>query len=146
MAREIDLTQRLSEEDREYLLARGKEQLVFANDAEHTGDPEAVAFANYVPGTSIDRADGVPPTPGGDPLVVMGGGTVEGAVELEESDEDDEDDEEPSGESEDNYESWDKAALKEELANRELATSGNKAEMIARLREDDEDTDDESDE
>lgn len=34
---------------------------------------------------------------------------------------------------------WDKAALQEELGKRELSKSGNKAELIARLREDDAD-------
>lgn len=37
------------------------------------------------------------------------------------------------------YESWTNAELSTELANRGLATSGNKAEMVARLEEDDED-------
>jgi hypothetical protein len=36
-------------------------------------------------------------------------------------------------------EEWDKAALQEELGKRELSKSGNKAELIARLREDDAD-------
>lgn len=144
MSREVDLSQKLSEEDREYLLARGREQQVFVNDAQFTGDPEAVRQANYIPGTSIDRAPGVPATPNGDRLVVMGGGEVE-------IDEDgDELGDSPEShaaleDSDDEYDTMDKASLKAELDSRELSTSGNKAELIARLRADDADTDDDGD-
>lgn len=137
MSRTIDLTEKLSEEDREYLLARGREQQVFQNDAEFVGDPESVRVANYIPGTSIDRAEGVPPTPNGDSRVVMGGGEVEVDEDGDEL-EDTPDSAAHLGETEDNYDTWDKAGLRAELENRELPTSGNKAELIARLREDDE--------
>lgn len=130
MSRTIDLTEPLSEEDRQYLLDRGREQQVFANDAKFSNDPEAIRRALYIPGTSVDKAEGVPETPDG-PL-------------------------DDDGESEDNYETWTHDALQEEIRRRNaeddrdeedhLAVSGNKAELIARLREDDEQFSDEDDE
>lgn len=137
VSRTIDLTQKLSDEDREYLLARGREQEVFRNDAEHVGDPESVRSANYIPGTSIDRAEGVPVTPNGDTRVVMGGGDVEVDEDGDELEDTPDSRTVVDGESDDNYDTWGKAELKAELENRELATSGNKGELIARLREDD---------
>lgn len=174
MSRNIDMSKRLSEEDQEYLLARGREQDVTRNLAEFTDDAEMRRAANYIPGTSIDVADGVPVTEGGDPLVNNGGGITDGVprfahrpdqaipgeagdagvgalfVESDEDDEDDEDEDDPAdAETEDNYESWDKADLKAELERRELALSGNKKDLVARLRqhdaEQDEDTDEDDD-
>lgn len=49
----------------------------------------------------------------------------------------------PAGdEPDDDYDEWTAEELRKELAKRELSQSGNKAELIARLREDD--ADDES--
>lgn len=126
MAREVDLTQKLSEADREYLLARGKEQQVFANDAKFSDDPEALARALYIPGTAIDQAEGVPETPN----------------EPFDDDGDGDDGDDADG---DNYDTWSKDELKSEIDNRnedrdeddQMAVSGTKAELIARLREDD---------
>lgn len=154
MSREINLNEKLSEEDRDYLLARGREQQVFRNDARFADQPsaEALAMASYVPGTGIDRAEGVPATPGGDPRVVMGGG------EVGEPDEDDEDDEGPRAASEvvdnplagggDNYETWTKKQLRQEIESRneeraeddQLPVGGDKADLVARLRQDDEES------
>lgn len=167
MSRQIDLSKKLSEADREYLLARGREQDVFLNDAEHTDDPEAARVAAYIPGTSVDQAEGVPPTPGGDPLVVNGGGGVEGVpvfgsdprnviegeafdagvgtmhVEVEEQEEA----ETYTGEQ------WTKAALVAEIERRnaeygeeyQLAVSGGKKELAARLVDDDNTPEDDED-
>ena len=122
MSREVDLTQPLSEEDKEYLRARGREQQVTLNEAQFSDDPAVQAAAAFVPGLDVDLAEGVPATPGGDPRVVMGGGPVEGPVTFD---------------TEDNYEAWSKSELEEELENRDLPKSGNKTELVARLREDD---------
>lgn len=46
--------------------------------------------------------------------------------------------EEPEARSTDNYPSWTNDELREELELRDLATHGNKSELVARLREDDE--------
>jgi len=124
MARDIDLTKPLSERDREYLLARGREQQVFNNDAQFTNDPEARARALYIPGTAIDKAEGVLDTPPADAA--------------------------PDGETEDNYETWTHDKLQEEIRSRnatyeeefQMPVSGTKAELVARLREDDESDED----
>lgn len=135
MSRTIDLTQPLSEDDREYLLARGREQHVFQNDAQFSDDLEARARGLYIPGSAIDLAEGVPGTPSADPTVVNGGGPAipeeDPGLDSDDLVSDDLDSEE------DNYETWTKEQLSEELENRELATTGKKDELIARLREDD---------
>ena len=169
VSREIDLSKRLSDEDAEYLMARGREQEVVANRAQFTDDEEARRLASYVPGTSVDTAEGVPVTKGGDPLVNNGGGTTDGmpvfanaanlAIDGEAGDagvgallvgnEDDEED----GDTEDNYESWSKRQLKEELESRnserseddQLSVSGDKATLVARLREDDAEDEEDTD-
>lgn len=150
MSRTVDLTQALSDEDKEYLLARGREQDVVRNEAEFGDDPDAVRAANYIPGTSIDEARGVPPTPGGDPKVVNGGGVVHGDVEFDEEGDARSVVGPLDGETEDNYESWDKGALKAEIASRnedlpddeQMSVSGNKGELIARLRQHDAEVED----
>lgn len=134
MAREIDLTQPLNEADRNYLLARGRESQVFANDAKFAGS----GAVPYIPGFSTDRADGVPADPRSVPPGERGGVDL---LEVSESEEDDE--------TEDNYDTWTHDALQEEIRKRNedrdaedrIGVSGNKAELIARLREDDEDYD-----
>lgn len=131
MSRTIDLTKALSEEDREYLLARGREQQVFANDAQFSDDPEAIQRALYIPGTAVDKPEGVPETPN-EPF----------------------DDGAEDAETEDNYETWNHDKLQEEIRRRnseyaeefQMAVSGTKKELIARLREDDASDEDDSDE
>lgn len=49
-----------------------------------------------------------------------------------------EDDEEDEGDEEEGYGSWNIAQLKQELANRELSTAGNRKALVARLEEADE--------
>lgn len=146
MSRTVDLSSRLSEEDREYLLARGREQDVLNNDARFTDDAEAARFAAYVPGTSVDRADGVPHTVGGDPRVVMGGGGTDGTPEFAESARLD-------AETEDNYENWTKKQLKAEIEQRnselpedeQMPVSGDKPDLIELLRNNDAESDEEDD-
>jgi hypothetical protein len=48
-------------------------------------------------------------------------------------------DNDSADEPDDDYDDWTAEQLRKELANRELSQSGNKAELIARLREDDAD-------
>lgn len=79
MSRQIDLTKPLSDEDREYLDTRSRQDLIALND-EQFGD---------------------------------------------------------SDEAEDEYSDMTNEALRAELGERELSQSGTKAELIARLREDD---------
>lgn len=162
MSREVDLSKRLSEEDANYLLARGREQEVIRNIAEfdEDADLEVQRAASYIPGTSVDEAEGVPVTPGGDPLVNNGGGIAAGvptfadaphlAVDGEAGDagvgalqvnyENSVD-----GETEDNYETWTKKQLRAEIEERnkelpeeeQMAVSGDKPEMVSRLRQHD---------
>jgi len=160
MSREIDLTKKLSDADRDYMLARGREQQVFQNDAEFTDDAEARRIALYIPGTSIDHAEGVLPTEGGDPLVNNGGGVAEGMPKFAERGDQaldgesfdsglgalaHETDEEPATVDKYSGSEWTKDALLAEITRRnegysedyQLATSGGKKELIARLVEDD---------
>lgn len=152
MAREIDLDQQLSEEDREYLLARGRDNLVLENDAKF-GDKDAQNRLSYVPGTEVDRAEGVPATPNADPTVVMGGGATDPEADDGLDDSDEEDADEPTGSTgegaaetsqvdEDDYDEWSKAELEAEAKNRGLSGSGSKSELASRLREDDQSDDD----
>lgn len=135
MSREIDLSNPLSDEDRAYLLARGREQLVAQIDARR-GDEEAAKLAHYVPGSAVDEADGVPETPG------LAAPNVEAARSAEIVEEDDD----VEAGTEDNYETWTNEQLREELDSRDLQTSGKKKELVARLRADDADTGDEGEE
>jgi hypothetical protein len=135
MSREIDTSQPLSDEDRQYLLDRGKNQLVDQIDAEQ-GDSNAARRAAYIPGMSIDRAAGVPDTPSALPNTVMGGGDTD--AEEDEGVEEDADLTAEAVESADNYDTWMVEDLQEELRNRDLPVSGKKKELVARLREDDE--------
>jgi hypothetical protein len=135
VSRQIDLSKPLSDEDRAYLLARGREQLVAKLDAQN-GDEEAARLANYVPGSAVDQPEGVPDTPG------LGAPNAEAARTAAAV----EDDDEVEAGTEDNYETWTNEQLREELDSRDLQTSGKKKELVARLRADDADTGDEGDE
>lgn len=169
MSRTIDLSKRLSEDDREYLLARGREQDVFANDSQFTDDEEAARVAAYIPGTSVDTAEGVPVTKGGDPLVNNGGGISQGtpkfatpanqvesgeaadagvgALQVEHDSTEEEAAEDYSGEE------WTKERLVEEIERRnatygeeyQLAKGGSKKQMAARLVADDNTPEDDED-
>ena len=91
---------------------------MFLNDAEHSDDPAAQEIAFYVPGTSVDKAEGVPPTP--PPTEEDVAETYTGP-------------------------NWTKDALKAEIERRnaeydeefQMSTEGSKADLVARLVEDD---------
>jgi hypothetical protein len=95
MGRQIDLTKKLNEEDRSFLLERGRYTDVARNDEEFSGKASKAAAA--------------PPE---------GGQGDEGGDWYED-------------------EGVTKAQLQAELESRQLGTSGNKAELVARLREHD---------
>jgi hypothetical protein len=47
------------------------------------------------------------------------------------------DENDPGDDESDDYNDWKNATLRNELSNRDLPTSGNKADLVARLQEDD---------
>lgn len=126
MSREIDLTEPLSDADRQYLVDRSRFDLIAAADAMAAGQEYSDSmFTQGDPAVQVGEA--LPPNTGSAHSVYdppeYGGGTQ---VSL-----DDEDDEEPD------YDSWKKPELEAEAHNRGLDKSGTKAEIAERLREDD---------
>ena len=156
MARQIDDSKPLSDDDRQWLKDWGRDAEIARIDAIHGTTPKA-EVAQEDASKSDDLADllrsnGIDPGEDamealrahlggrrGDPLgqgqaVVAPGQSGSYADGEPDSDE-------GSASSAGGYEDWTVDDLKDELGNRELSKSGNKAELIARLQEDDEDSD-----
>lgn len=139
MSRQLDFSKPLSDDDRKYALDRGMYAEVRANDLEHSEEsevhdpagPEATGLTGNEPSREADHQ-----TPTGVGLAALtanpGAKTV---VEAEK--------ETPtpspaeSAEKGTDYNSKTIAELQQELENRELSKSGSKAELVARLEEDD---------
>lgn len=126
MSRQIDLSQPLSDEDREYLFAHGDHDLVRQADA--------IAAAN-VESEPFDEGEGERPEDEVEDESTDG--------ETKDDDESDEVDDEEDETEEDSgpYAGWTKADLKAEAGKRELPKSGNVSELKARLVADDESED-----
>lgn len=149
MSREIDLEEPLSDEDRQYLLDRGRDDLVRQNDLEF-GDEESEArplspfgepMARSMTGdvgfdeentstrpTLVDRT--VQQTVKGQGTSGAGNALV-GDADTDEDDEEDSEDDVPP------YSEWSNEELREQLKGRGLSAGGPKAELVARLEEDD---------
>lgn len=112
MSRQIPQDKALSDEDRAYLESRGRQDLIAQIDD------------NYPPSGSADEDEG-----DGSPAPDETGGTSREAEQanLQITEEEPDDD----------YDSMTNDDLREELEDRDLPTSGNKADLIARLREND---------
>ena len=112
MSRQIPQDKALSDEDRAYLESRGRQDLIAQIDD------------NYQPSVSADEDEG-----DGSTAPDETGGTSREAEQanLQITEEEPDDD----------YDSMTNDDLREELEDRDLPTSGNKADLIARLREND---------
>lgn len=123
MSRQVDTTKPLSDEDRRYLLERGHEQTVAYIDSLHAEDaPEDPEDLDHGPDFPEFQ----------DPALAAAQARVTGDAADASGDSDAE---EPDA---DRYDEMNKAALKEELADRRLPTSGTADEMRDRLRKADE--------
>lgn len=115
MSRQVPVDRPLSEEDREYLLTRGRDSLVARLDAAFSAEEET-------------EGDAEP-------------GDVEPGAEVD--DEGDADEAEPEtaeavpAEVSDLYDKMTAEELREECRARDLSSKGNKTALVARLREDD---------
>jgi hypothetical protein len=160
MSRQIDLSKKLSDEDRDYLISRGRLDDVRANDADfgqdqerfqviddgntgdvdpfkrddgsdlmagtHPGERALTPVQQIETGVPPEEVTGLPPT---EPSQQAGDATGEGSDSR--SFDDDYDAEE------DGKPVWTKEDLEEEAQKRGLPKSGNKSDLIKRLREDD---------
>lgn len=156
MSRQIDLSEPLSKEDREWLLNNNRAEDVRANDAEHGRDSADLGAA---PGTATPLVTGQEPSLGSDRTYPVGltpdsrnadldrdrrERQFRAALDPERPEDTDQNSVDPFGqrgflvETDDRpYEDWDKTDLQAEAGKRELAKSGNKAELAERLRADD---------
>lgn len=138
MSRQLDFSKPLSDDDRKYALDRGMYAEVRANDLEHAEEsevhdpagPEATGLTGNEPSRVADHQ-----TPTGVGLAALtanpGAKTV---VEAEKETPGPTAGAQKTGK---DYNSWTVAELQQELENRELSKSGSKAELVARLEEDD---------
>lgn len=126
MSKQIDLTQPLSDEDREYLRVLGRLDDIRRNDEQFAEGYEAPEARE--PSATADRtqAAGI----GEGTLGTRAANASQPELAGEGADEVGDDTEAP-------YEEWNLVDLREELEVRELSKSGNKGELAARLREDD---------
>jgi len=158
--RQIDMSKPLSDEDREWLMANNGEEQVRRNAEEHGLDlpegmpnrPAGTVTTGAEPSHLSDRlypTGLTPATAEADLDRQRREAQFQAALDAERPEDDPDVDQSgeasPLGtrgltvETDDNpYESWKGDALKAELEKRELSKSGNKDELAARLRADDE--------
>lgn len=134
MSRHVDITQPLSDADRQYLLDRSRHDLIAQADAIAAGTEysDSMLTSTGVPLTG----DELPPNTGS----VDNTGDPRGWGSYQEPNEDDGDED-----GEPDYDTWKKAELEAEAHNRGLDKSGTKAEIAERLREHDAAEDDDQD-
>jgi hypothetical protein len=141
MSRQIDFSKPLSEEDKQYALDRNMAIDVEENEKkfseiQETGEkvdivssglngnePSRFADKSEVSGLGLAQVNAGPTTE----EVVAKEEVIEETVEVSEGEEIDDDD----------YNTWSLDDLKIELGERQLSKSGNKAELVARLTADD---------
>jgi hypothetical protein len=141
MSRQIDFSKPLSEEDKQYALDRNMAIDVEENEKkfseiQETGEkvdivssglngnePSRFADKSEVSGLGLAQVNAGPTTE----EVVVKEEVIEETVEVSEGEEIDDDD----------YNTWSLDDLKIELGERQLSKSGNKAELVARLTADD---------
>lgn len=156
MSRQIDFGSKLSDDDREWLLRNNGEEQVRRNDAQFNREPDEGDYAART-GVSVPLMSGQEPsrtsdrrTPTGlvpdDPAAMekaQRDAQFRAALE-DESDGDGSESGEPGTvyregtEGVDSYDTWSKEDLQAECERRELARSGNKPDLVSRLRADDE--------
>jgi len=143
VSRNIDLTKKLSDEDREYLVSRARHDDLRYNEALMNGEE----FHAYEPSPGLPSQVVV----GGDTSpnsrkATVGSRSVEiaaetGAFEIGADDQTVEASQvEADDDSDDNYdddEVWKYSDLQKECSERDLPATGNREELIARLRSDD---------
>lgn len=141
MARDIDLSKKLSDEDRQYLIDRARLDLVAANDLEFSGETD-VPVGSGLPvgaGTDLNSADRNPEAQEAhsahDPQLQPGSEALASLMNRPVDDLGSGAQEAPAPAPEDGYEDLTNEELREELESRGLTKSGNKEELIARLRE-----------
>jgi hypothetical protein len=166
MSRVIDQDRPLSDEDRKFLMENGQENKAAAHDARLGIDtPPPAHVTGNEPSLSTGFTGGVANAPGlsptqaamalGDKAVLFGlmsDEDLENELQRRQDEREaaeDEDGEDSSlaarevvRESDDgvpSYDSWKADNLRSQLGVRELSKAGNKSELAARLREDDED-------
>ncbi len=140
MARKINPDKPLSKEDRQWLTDWGRIHQIKEHDLAHPpkgSKPKAEQSGDDASGEQeeeVNPTKGEPNSPGAQaPVVDPNDPDGDGQSEL--NGDDDEDDEDDGDWYEDEGVTNDH--LKDELGKRELSKSGNKEELIARLREDD---------
>lgn len=134
MSRQIDITKPLSDEDRQYLEDRARHEDLRRN-AEIVGEREADVLTPINDGNTGDvdpfKADDgteqITGTNPGERTVTAAQAADTGVPTADDA----------GDEPDDDYENWTNEDLRDELENRDLSKSGNKQELVARLREDD---------
>lgn len=144
MARKIDETKPLSKADRAWLETWSKFDVIARIDnecgVEDAGDDEPDADTTRIDLIAVLAKHGI--NPGDDPVAAIDA-ALDAKAQAEKpvvgpfDDEIDESESDEDGDGSKPYEDWTNDELRRELANRELSKSGSKAELIARLAEDD---------
>jgi hypothetical protein len=143
MSRNIDLTKPLSDEDRDYLLARARHREIALADANAAGTtPEPSLPDDSLTGSTPRSPDAQPASVGAQNAA--SGGTADNPLASPATDHTADGSDEPQ----DNYddtEAWSYEDIKSEVSDRESddspALNSSRADLIAWLRKDDQDSD-----